>query len=91
MAWLFFMLMSLSLALVMASFALTGSAFEEALVLAVAGLTTTGPLADLAGRTPIDYGDLTAAAKAVLAGAMIFGRLETLAIVALFSRELWRR
>ena len=45
MAWLFFMLMALSLALVMAAFALTGSAFEEALVLAVAGLTTTGPLA----------------------------------------------
>jgi len=91
MAWLFFMLMSLSLALVMAAFALAGAEFEQALVLAVAGLTTTGPLADLAGAAPIDYADLTGAAKAVLAGAMIFGRLETLAIVALFSRELWRR
>ncbi len=91
MAWLFFMLMTLSLALVMAALALAGAEFEDALVLAVAGLTTTGPLAGVGGSQPIDYAELTVAAKAVLAAAMIFGRLETLAVVALFSRELWRR
>jgi len=91
MAWLFFMLMALSLALVWAGFAITGQSFEDALVLAVAALSTTGPLAGLAAAEPISYGALTAAGKAVLAAAMILGRLETLAIVALFSRDLWRR
>ncbi|PIE07369.1 MAG: potassium transporter TrkH [Rhodobacterales bacterium] len=90
MAWLFFMLLTVSLALMMSAFALTGADFEEALVLSVAGLTTTGPLAGLAGTEPLDYAALGTAAKAVLVGAMIFGRLETLAIVALFSREFWR-
>ncbi|MCB1337708.1 MAG: TrkH family potassium uptake protein [Maritimibacter sp.] len=91
MAWLFFMLMSLSVALVMAAFSFTGEDFEQALVLAVAALTTTGPLAIHAEIEPIHYVDLTVSAKSVFAAAMIFGRLETLAIVALFSRELWRR
>ena len=29
--------------------------------------------------------------KAVLAGAMIVGRMETLAVLALFSPQFWRR
>lgn len=91
MAWLFFMLMALSVALVMAAFALTGATPEQALVLTIAALTTTGPLASLAVPDPISYGALTSGAKLVLAGAMVLGRLETLAIVALFSPDLWRR
>ncbi len=91
MAWLFFMLMALSVALVMGAFSFTGESFEQALVLTVAALTTTGPLASLAGAEPISYGALTVGAKYVLAAAMILGRLETLAIVALFSPDLWRR
>jgi trk/ktr system potassium uptake protein len=91
MAWLFFMLMALSVALVMAAFSFTGESFEQALVLTVAALTTTGPLASLAEVDPISYAELTTGAKYVLAAAMILGRLETLAIVALFSPDLWRR
>ncbi|HHC29521.1 MAG TPA: TrkH family potassium uptake protein, partial [Rhodobacterales bacterium] len=91
MAWLSFMLMAMSLALVMAAFSFTGETFEQALVLAVAALTTTGPLASLAEVEPISYANLTEGAKYIFAGAMVLGRLETLAIVALFSPDLWRR
>jgi trk system potassium uptake protein TrkH len=91
MAWLFFMLMTLSVALVMGAFSLTGETFEHSLVLTVAALTTTGPLANLAEADPISYGALSTSAKYVLTAAMILGRLETLAIVALFSPDLWRR
>ncbi|GKY89001.1 potassium transporter TrkG [Sinisalibacter aestuarii] len=91
MAWLFFMLMALSVALVMGAFSFTGESFEQALVLTVAALTTTGPLAALAEVEPISYGALSVGAKYVLTAAMILGRLETLAIVALFSPDLWRR
>lgn len=91
MAWLSFMLMALSLALVMIAFSFTGETFEQALVLAIAGLTTTGPLASLAEVEPISYVGLTTGAKYIFVAAMVMGRLETLAIVALFSPDLWRR
>lgn len=91
MAWLFFMLMSMSVALVSALLTLTGQDFESAMALTIAALTTTGPIATSAMAEPISYGALSDTAKLVLAGAMILGRLETLAIIALFSPEIWRR
>ena len=57
--------------------------FEQALVLAIAALTTTGQLADLGAAHPIAYGDLSAPVKVVLGLAMVVGRLETLALLAL--------
>ncbi|WP_300517795.1 potassium transporter TrkG [Aliiroseovarius sp.] len=90
MAWVFFMLMTLSVALVMVLFSLTGEGFESAMVLTIAALTTTGPLAGIAAVEPISYADLSTPAKLVLTGAMVLGRLETLAIVALLNPETWR-
>jgi len=37
------------------------------------------------------WSGLPSLTKIVLAGAMVVGRLETLAILALFSPEFWRR
>lgn len=90
MAWLFFMLTLLSLGVVMAAFSLTGLNFEKSLVLTIAALTTTGPLAAVAAAEPVSYATLTASAKLVLTAAMILGRLETLAIVALLVPSRWR-
>ena len=89
-AWLFFMLFALSLAAVTMLFALTGVAFEDALVLAIAGLSTTGPLTQFATDTPISIAELGPFAKMVFCAAMVLGRLETLAIIALFTPDLWR-
>ncbi|WP_371168708.1 TrkH family potassium uptake protein [Aliiroseovarius sp. 2305UL8-7] len=91
MAWVFFMLLAMSVALVMALFALMGQDFESAMTLTIAALTTTGPIALVAASEPIYYSVLSDPAKIVLAGAMVLGRLETLAIVALISPEIWRR
>ena len=91
MAWVFFMLMSMSVALVTALFSLMGQDFESAMTLTIAALTTTGPIAQIAAAEPISYSALSDPAKMVLAGAMILGRLEMLAIIALFSPEIWRR
>ncbi len=90
-AWVFFMLMALSVATFMALFALTGEGFETSMILTVSALTTTGPLANFAASEPISYGDLSSAAKLILSAAMIVGRLETLAIVALMNPDIWRR
>lgn len=90
-AWIFFMLFALSIALIVAALALVTIDFESALILALAALTTTGPLADIAAATPIVLADLPAIAKAILGLAMIVGRLELLAILVLIAPDSWRR
>jgi trk system potassium uptake protein TrkH len=90
-AFVFFMLFALSLTLISLAFAAFGSGFEEGMVLAVAALTTTGPLIVWAPETPIALIELSQGAKLTLAAAMILGRFELLAIVALLSPALWRR
>lgn len=89
-AWIFFMLFGLSITLVMALLTLTGIGFEPAMIFSVAALSTTGPLAEVAAHAPLSYATLAPAAKAILAGAMVLGRLETLAIIALFAPDSWR-
>lgn len=89
-AWIFFMLFAISLALTLLALSLTGLAFEDALAFAVAALSTTGPLAQFVTEVPIHYAELHPGAKAILAAAMVLGRLETLAIIALLSPDLWR-
>ena len=90
-SWVFFMLFALSIATVMLMLSLTGVQFETSMVLAVSALSTTGPLAVVAAETPIAYSGIPDAAKVILAFAMVLGRLETLAIIALFNPEIWQR
>ncbi|KIN65139.1 Trk system potassium uptake protein [Sulfitobacter noctilucicola] len=89
-AWIFFMLFAISLAAVMLALTLAGSSFEQALVLAVASLSTTGPLTQFAADVPIRLIELSTTAKAIFCAAMVLGRLETLAIIALLTPDLWR-
>lgn len=89
-AWIFFMLFALSFAGVTLALTLVGVTFDEALVLSIAMLSTTGPLTEVGGEAPIALLSLSDAAKGILAGAMVLGRLETLAIIALLTPDLWR-
>lgn len=89
-AWIFFMIFAISIAGVMVLLAATGVQFETAMVLAVSALSTTGPLAVLGAEDPISYAGLADLSKVVLAFAMILGRLEALAIIALLNPEFWR-
>lgn len=89
-AWIFFMLFALTLTLISVTLAALGSSFEQSFVLTIAALSTTGPLIDIDSDTPIRLIELGAAAKGVLCVAMVLGRLETLAIIALFTPDLWR-
>lgn len=89
-AWVFFMLFALSIAGLAVAFSYFGLAFEEAITLTTAALTTTGPLLELAAAQPVLILDLENAAKAVFTFAMIMGRLETLAVIALLNPDFWR-
>jgi len=89
-AWIFFMLFALSLALITVTLAALGQDFESAIILSIASLSTTGPLASVAADAPIALLELPATAKMVLSGAMVLGRMETLAIIALLNPMIWR-
>lgn len=89
-AWIFFMLFALSLAGITLALALVGVRFDQALVMSVSMLSTTGPLVEVAADQPIKLIQLGLSAKAILCVAMVLGRLETLAIIALLTPELWR-
>lgn len=89
-AWIFFMIFALSVCLVMLALSLDGLGFEAATVLTVAALSNTGPLAAVATGTPVSWAGLDAFAQMVLALAMVLGRLETLAIIALLNPDFWR-
>ena len=90
-AWIFFMLYAMTFAIVVAALSLRGLEFEQGLVLTVAAVTTTGPLAAMATEMPISIIDLSLSEKAILGVAMIVGRVEILAILALLSPGVWRR
>ncbi|MGR3434877.1 MAG: potassium transporter TrkG [Shimia sp.] len=90
-AWVVFMLFVMSVALVMAGLAALGVGFEASLVATIAMLTNTGPLVAHATAVPLDLAALPDGAKALLAVAMVVGRVEALALVALFNPEFWRR
>ena len=90
MAWIFFMLFAISVALTMLALSLTGVDFEDAAVLTVAALATAGPLTQVATETPMMLSALPGSAKAIISAAMVLGRLETLAIIALANPEFWR-
>jgi len=89
-AWVFFMMFALSLTLVSVILSALGLNFDQAIVLSIATLSTTGPLIEVAADTPIRLAELGGWAKAVLCATMVLGRLETLAIIALITPDLWR-
>ncbi|MEM8576988.1 MAG: potassium transporter TrkG [Pseudomonadota bacterium] len=89
-AWIFFMLFALSLAGVTMLLALLGTPFEASMKLALAALTTTGPVLDIASLGEVRLVELGPWSKGVFAAAMVLGRLETLAIIALVTPDLWR-
>lgn len=103
-AFIFFMLFATSIAVVVALVSIQQIEIETATILSIAALTNTGPLASAIPLTPTFEGTAGIASapwegwsglpvftKAVLAGAMVVGRMETLAVLALFSPQFWRR
>ncbi|MFC3630717.1 potassium transporter TrkG [Paracoccus angustae] len=103
-AFIFFMLFATSIAVVVALVSIQRIEIETATILSIAALTNTGPLAAAIPLTPAfqasagiasapweGWSGLPVFTKTILAGAMIVGRIETLAVLALFSPQFWRR
>ncbi|MEL7182924.1 MAG: potassium transporter TrkG [Pseudomonadota bacterium] len=91
-AWVFFMLFAITIAGVTLALTLSGETFDISVVMAVSALSTTGPLAEMVlGTGPASgLGGLSDVTKLIWASAMVLGRLETLALIALFNPDFWR-
>ena len=90
-AWIFFMVFGLSIAMVIVALTLTGIDFQSALILGLACLTTTGQLAAVVSETPIGYAGLGSGQMLILGMAMILGRLEILAVAIVLVPKGWSR
>ncbi|TXI03104.1 MAG: TrkH family potassium uptake protein [Pseudorhodobacter sp.] len=87
MAWVFFMIFGLSIAVFSAALTVLGVGFDEALVLVLSALTTTGPLVAQSGGIGAEFAGQDGLVQAVLGLAMVVGRLETLAVLAILLPE----
>ncbi len=90
-AWMFFLIFALAIGATMALLTAAGMAFAPAMVLAVAAISSTGTLAEVGGTVPVLWSELGAWERAVTGTAMVVGRLEILAVLALTAPDGWRR
>ena len=89
-ACLFAMVFAIVAVAILGLLLLTGPSLEEGLIFTIAALTTTGPLVEVAGATPLYWTGLSDAGRALMAGAMILGRLEILVVLALALAQVAR-
>jgi trk system potassium uptake protein TrkH len=91
-AWVFVMLFLLALGAATLAIAALGVPFERALAAAVASLSNAGPAYALAlGPGAPGFSAMSDSARLVAAAAMVVGRVEVLAVVALANPAYWRR
>jgi len=90
-AWIFLMLFAMSIAVVAMGISLTGPRFEESVTLAIAALANTGPVIHTITDHAATYDELNNAGLGILSIAMVLGRFELLAVIAMFNPDFWRR
>lgn len=90
-AWAFMMLFIMALMAAVLGLTLTGMSFQSALIAAIAALSNTGPAFSAVSETGQGFASLEATQHAILAVAMFLGRVETLAAIALFNPDSWKR
>ena len=89
-ACVFFMVFILSFALITLGLALTGSTISEAVALTLATITNTGPIVEQINTNSEPIFEFSFSAKIILAGSMVLGRLEVLALLALLNPDIYR-
>ena len=89
-AWVFVMLFLLMFGSTFILLAATGADFVSSLVHAMAALANAGPLTLMFGQDVIGVAELSPEARGILCAAMLIGRVEVLAVVAVLNPEYWR-
>ena len=88
MAWVSFMLFIVSVSSLVIILTIFGLLFEDAIILAVACITTTGPLTEVLGLGSWLISDLSNISKIALVLGMVLGRLEILVVLSLITYGL---
>ncbi len=88
--WMHFLVFTLVLAIMILVMTFSGHSFDEAASVATATLSNTGPLIALSGLENSDYGVFSMPTRWFMVVAMILGRIEAVAALALFNRAFWR-
>ena len=89
-ACVFLVLFILVLGAITLALTVTGSPVKEALHLTLATVTNTGPLLPSGVGSQTQVMALPTEAKLILAAAMVLGRLEVLALLALLNPDIYR-
>ena len=89
-AWIYMMLISFLMVFLLLCLSLIGLNFENSMPLTLAAFSNTGPLLSLSQEAAIALVDLSILEKALLGLAMILGRLEVLALVAVLMPRAWQ-
>lgn len=89
--WSFIMLFIFAILVTIIGLTATGMKFDTALIASISAISNTGPAFKMVTGGARDFADLKALQQMILAGAMIVGRFETLALIALFNPDVWGR
>ncbi|MEO1276125.1 MAG: potassium transporter TrkG [Pseudomonadota bacterium] len=87
--WAFIMLYSGSIFAVTLALAMTGLNFQTSLVGAIAAVSNTGPAFAAVAEGHSSFANLDALQRVILAAGMVLGRIETLAVIAIFRGQSW--
>jgi trk system potassium uptake protein TrkH len=90
-AWTFVMLYIMAIFVALIALTLTGMAFQDSLVAAIAAISNTGPAFAVVSPGDIDFSRLSESQRTILAATMILGRIETLAVISLFNTDTWQQ
>ena len=86
----FLAIYSLSIAVLTVLVSICGFDFVTSFSAVIACMTNSGPgIGDIVGPSG-NYSSLTDTAKYILAFAMIFGRLEVMTVIVIFTKNFWK-
>ncbi len=88
--WMHFIVFTMTLAVLVVALSTGGHNFDLAAAAATAALSNTGPLIQLAEGGAAGYAGFSEQLRWLLVAAMILGRLEAAAALALINRAFWR-
>ena len=89
-AWAFVMLYMIAVMVILLALTLAGMDFERGLVASVAMLSNTGPAYALVLEGMDTLATTSTVERFIMAAAMVLGRIETLAVIALINPGSWR-
>ncbi len=88
--WMHFLVFTLFLAIMILSLTFLGHGFELAATAAAAALGNAGPLLEVSTGNIAEYAGFDVISRWLMVVAMILGRVEAVAALALFNRAFWR-